>query len=835
MAPVDYKAKIREARQNGYTDAEIIKYLAATDPKVKEAVDSGYKPTEIIKFISPPKKAAPRNRGTGIGAIDTTLDVINEALIGVPEGAYNAAAMITDPISSLIFGKDVVKQAQNQRKKAVDTVARQLTTQPRPVAREVGRMVGPVAGVTRAANLAAPILQKAPVVGNALARIAKATASGGVGSGRTAAQSAKLTRLQRAKQLGERAVGGGISGAATAGLMDQDVLEGGAYGAGLPVVLNVLKRMGSPVVDFFRPGFTMAKGKAAEILRRAFADNLDAARAEFAKLSPDDQRMAEQFLVDVKIEPRAVFGIGKMAQEQTETGADVFGRKLKSDTEARTRRLAEAAGGDTMEDIRAAVRGERAAATQAVAPLREEMYRRAGYANEFVPAKLGEAADLEKLAAQKSGVNRRMILGAGRAEKRIGETEDFYSRIGDEFRPEMVSEDRGISGAMTQRGEKAGLTAITARERAGDIFDEVDSLAAEGIRPMRAADLISSLQRKMADPEILRGSVEEGAIKGVIRQLEKATDANGMLNPKALGKIRRSGINNIVNRLSTQMGGVPSRTGTPEAAQGTVLELRSLIDDTLRRGGGGDLVDEFLQKSEQGYAAVNRQQLAGEAFRRYETAPETGAEFLKLVRGGDPKAVGKIMGGGPENEKIANAFAGDPRRLDALKMTADELTRLNTINTLRGEGTGAAGKVILNETPSYITRGFGYLMNTPAAPIAVAAEGARRAQTGYLMPRVEKELVDAYASAPRMGELIDTFPARQIASEKVSQVPAGVRNVMAQQFGPPPTIGSEFGFPEFDPESGDPLIDIDFSEGYPAPIYGRVSSGQFQNLNKMRR
>lgn len=832
MAPVDYKLQIREARRNGYTDAEIIAYLAATDPKVKDAVDSGYKPTEIIKFISPPKKAPPRNRGTGIGAIDTTLDVINEALLGIPEGTYNAAAMITDPISRLIFGEKAVEQAQGQRKKFVDTVSRQLATQPRPVAREIGRMVGPVAGVTRAANLAAPVLQKAPVVGNVLSRVAKATASGGVGAGRTAAQTAKLTRLQRAKQLGERAAGGAIAGGATAGLMDQDILEGAGYGAGLPVVLNVLKRLGSPVVDFFRPGFTMAKGKAAEILRRAFADNLDAARAEFAKLSPDDQRMAEQFLVDVNIEPRAVFGLGKMAQEQTETGADVIGGKLTSEATARTKRLAEAAGGDTMEDIRASVRGGREAVTQEVAPIREEMYRRAGYGSKFVPAKLGEAAELERLAAEQSGLNRRMVEGALGAETRLGQMDD----LGDPFAAEAINRQRGIAGAMTQRGEKAGLTAITARERAGDIFDEIDDLAAEGIRPMRAADLISSLQRKMADPEILRGSVEEGAIKGVIRQLEKATDANGMLNPKALGKIRRSGINNIVNRLSVQMGGVPSRTGTPEAAQGTVLELRSLIDDTLRRGGGGDLVDEFLQRSERGYAAVNRQQLAGEALRRYKTSPETGADFLRLVGGDDPKAVAKIMGGGAENEKIVNAFAGDPRRLAALKMSADELERLNKVNKLRGEGTGAAGKVILRETPNFLSRGFGYLLNTPAAPIAVAAEGARRAQTGYLMPRVEKELVEAFASAPRMGELIDTFPTRQIVSEQVSRAPAGVRNVMAQQFAPPASLGSQYGFPDIDPESGEPLVDVDFSEGYAVPIYGNIPKDKrFQNLNSMRR
>ena len=40
---------------------------------------------------------------------------------------------------------------------------------------------------------------------------------------------------------------------------------------------------------------------------------------------------------------------------------------------------------------------------------------------------------------------------------------------------------------------------------------------------------------------------------------------------------------------------------------------------------------------------------------------------------------------------------------------------------------------------------------------------------------------------------------------------------------------SDFKFPEFDPDSGEPLIDIDYSEGYPVPIYGRISR------NKMRR
>jgi hypothetical protein len=712
MAPVDYKAKIREARRNGYSDAEIIAYLASTDPKVKEAIDSGYKPSEIIKFIAP-VKAAPRTRGTGIGAVDTAIDTAYETLMGIPEGAYNAAAMITDPISSLIFGEDVVKQAQAQRRAVTDKASRTYVSQPRPLARELGRTVAPAAAVTRAATLAAPILQKAPVVGNALARIARATASGGVGSGRTAAQSAKLTRLQRAKQLGERAVGGGISGAATAGLMDQDVLEGAAYGAGLPVVLNVLKRLGSPVVDFFRPGFTMAKGKAAEILRRAFADNIDAARAEFAKLSPDDQRIAERFLVDVNIEPRAVFGLGKIAQGQTETGADVLGRKLDTQAAARDVSLANVSGGADPTARRQAIDLGRTAVSKTTTPLREE--------------------------------------------------------------------------ALRARG------------------------------PVDVNPIVSAL-RVQADSEGIKTSAARGALLRLAKNIENGADTNGFISPDNLYTIRKEAGDTIEKLVSSKQQ--PS-SGSKKRTAGIVIGFKNIVDDAL-----GPKFKNYLERHREGMSAMDRQELAAEAVNLAETSQN---QFMQLMRGGRDETVDDIMGRGTNQYDIRNLETTDPSRYTPLMNAAQDFKQLDRINTLRGEGAGAAGKVMTRETPNFITRGFGYLMNTPAAPIAVAAEGGRRAQTGYLMPRVEKELVEAYASAPRMGELIDTFPTRQIVSEKVSQVPAEVRNVMAQQFGPPATLGKEYGFPEIDPDSGEPLIDIDFSEGYPVPIYGRVSR------NMMRR
>ena len=788
-------------------EAALMKADAAGDNTAAREIAAEIKRARTIKTTQK-RVAPPRTRGTGIGAVDTAIDTAYETLMGIPEGAYNAAAMITDPISSLIFGEDVVKQAQNQRRAVTDKASRTYVSQPRPLARELGRTIAPAAAVTRAATLAAPLASKLPVVGDAAAKFLTSTASGGIG----------VKGGSRGGRVALRAAGGGASGAGTAALMGQDPLEGGLYGAGIPILGSIIKRIGGKTVDLRR----MPAVKAGQIIRESLGKNVAAAKAAFAKLSPSDQRLAQQVMVDAGIEPSAFFGIGKIVAREIDP--DTPARILAQQETARTKRLAEAAGGDTMEDIRAAIRGERAAATENVAPLREEMYRRAGYANEFVPAKLGEAADLERLAAQQSGLNRRMIEGAIGAETRLGQMDD----LGDPFAAEAINRQRGIAGSMTQRGEQAGVKAITARERAGDIFDEVDSLAAEGIRPMRAADLISSLRRKMADPEILRGSVEEGAIKGVIRQLEKATDRNGMLNPKALGKIRRSGINNIVNRLSTQMGGVPSRTGTPEAAQGTVLELRSLIDDTLRRGGGGNLVDEFLQKSERGYNAVNRQQLAGEAFRLYKQDPP-GTEFRALIGGDRPKVVGKIMGGSAENEKIANAFAGDPRRLDALKMSADELQNLNRMNELASLGETAGGNLLTKEQPGYLSRGVRAVVGAKFPAVAFAGQGLNQVQRALMAPKVQQKLAQAYQSGPSMARAMNELPTAARVTEQVQQINPTARNVMAQQFAPAPALGQEFGFPEIDPDSGEPLVDIDFSEGYPVPIYGRISR------NSMRR
>ena len=777
----------------------------ATDEEVRAEIlrqfpDAGDPP--------PPPPAPPRQQGTGVSAIDTTLDVINEAILGGVEGAYNLGAMLTDPIAELIAGEEAVKASQAQRRAAFETASRTLATQPRPIAREIGRTVAPGGAVGRAAGLAVPLARQAPIAGNAMARVLQAAQSGGLGSGRTAAQTAAMPRLQRVGQLGERMVGGGLGAGATAALMGQDlegVGEATAFGAGLPVVASVLKRVGGVAGDITQ----MPRQKAAQIIRKSLGDNVDAARAEFARLSPDDRRLAEQVLVEAGIEPDTFFGLGRIAQEQLQPpGVNPMRTVLEEQAAAREARLAEAAGGPTMESIRAAERQGRQAVTEAMAPIREAMYGRAGVASRVVPEiqARATAARRQADAITESRIVPRMRGLESRTVEQMGDVFAHPELYAPGTAGRQLPRMGEIADQAGQRADDAIAEQLRLREGARDLFDVVDDLAAQGMQPMRAADLVASLRQKMRDPEILAGSMEERVIKNVIRQIEKGTDANGMLNPRTLGKIRRSGLNEIVQKLSTQMTGGPSRTGTPEAAQATVTSLRDMIDDTLRRGGAGDLVDQFIQGSERGYAAVNRQRLAGEALRLYKDAP---AEFEALVRGDRPQMVSKIMKGGPEKESIAGAFAGDAARLAALRQSAGEMGALNRMQELRTAGAAPAANLMVRERPSLLARGLAAATLSPFPSLRIGAVGAEQVEKAVMAPRVQRQIAEAFTSGQAMNRMLQTLPASARISEQFSRLPSEIRNMIAQSIinrAPVQPMIGEGALNEYD-EYGNPLFD----------------------------
>lgn len=784
-------------------DGVILEFPEGTSREaMRAAMAKRYPKTTAAKPKAKPK-AKPRTRGTGIGFIDAPLDVINEALIGIPEGAYRAAAMITDPLAGLIVGKKAVKKAQQQRAQAVGAVERALVTQPRPLARELGRSIGPGAAVSRAATVAAPLLQRAPTVGNALARIARTTASGGLGAGRTAAQTAARTLPQRGVQLAERMAGGAIAGGATAGLMGQDVGEGALFGAGLPVVANVLKRVGGRTVDLFR----MPKLKAAEIIRESLGENIDEARAAFSQLSPDDQRLARQVLIDAGVEPDTFMGVGADVERLR---PEAVRRTLEGQAAAREARLAQAAGGGTATEMRSAAETGRRAVTEATGEARDEALRRANVAGQVVP----QAEALATAARQRadeitaSGFVPRM---RGLEERAAGQAAIMGDKPAIFPDMERIQQTRGIAGAAGTRANRAMEAQIGLRGAAQDMEDLVADLAAEGMQPLQVAPIVAQIRNMAAQPATRADKLQRSTLTRLASELENLADVNGVIDARDLYQIRKTGLNDIVDRLLGARA-QPS-SGTKERAASLLTSIRPMFDDAIE-GAGGVGFKDYLTRTRQGFEAVNRQELAAKGAQLAKERPD---EFIALMAGERPQMVEDIMGKGTRQYDIGGMALADPQRYLAMQQSAQELQTLNRMRELGQSGAQAATEIIGRERP-FLARNLTRMGLAPFPPARIATEGGEMALAAFMRPRVRERLANAFVSGPAMREAMEQYPTAFRISEQVSRAPAGVRNIMAQGLVRPLTAD----FPEIDPETGEILLEVGFNEdGSAYPIYGR--------------
>jgi hypothetical protein len=341
----------------------------ATDAQVKAKILEQH--PEAAKAAPAPKaKAKPKK-----SFLKRAEEFGEAALTGVAEGIRPVSefAQKLDPTRPVFEAvQDIVtpgaRQANERRfRQQVERVKRES-----PNTFTGGKIVGeivataPIAGAAGAGIKAVggKLATRAPAVGRSLQRVGRAVQTGGLGTGRTAAQTAALSKGARAAQLAERMAGGAISGAITTGAVGGDVGEGALFGAGLPVVANVLKRVGGKVVDLTR----LPKLKAAEIIRESLGENLDEARAAFAQLSPDDQRLARQVLIEADIEPDTFMGLGadveRLRPEQTR-------RVLEGQAAAREASLADISGGTTATERRQAIELGRGAVSAVTTPLRE--------------------------------------------------------------------------------------------------------------------------------------------------------------------------------------------------------------------------------------------------------------------------------------------------------------------------------------------------------------------------------------------------------------------------------------------------------------------------------
>jgi hypothetical protein len=419
---------------------------------------------------------------------------------------------------------------------------------------------------------------------------------------------------------------------------------------------------------------------------------------------------------------------------------------------------------------------------------------------------------------------------------------------------------------------KQSLQAATGPQREANL-----QAANAGLPPLDISKVVSNLRKEADKAEFVSPDRFKILSQFADNLEQRAAKMGGTIDAEGLYLARRE-MSAFVSSILNTSDPKALRAGTSQL----IAAAQQPIDDAIEAAGGAGW-KAYLAEFAEGMKGIERQQFQ----RQLAELPDD--QFAKVMAGKDPDYVEDFFGPGRTDINIelqgsdlatANKLG---REIEAEEAVADtgmgKLSNAQKLNFNQGL-TNIVGDKIAPSVPNAITAGarlVGSLPKVGGGGMAMQQLGVKAAEDAS--KRTMTALVPALASPRQAGELLRVRPAedyvsralygtqsaapltsapRQFAPNTAAQAVANRnaltpaqqtvlnQNTMSQarqqavsqiatQNVTPPTIGQEFGFPDFDPDSGEPLIDIDFSEGYPAPIYGRVSSGQFRNLNAMRR
>jgi hypothetical protein len=254
---------------------------------------------------------------------------------------------------------------------------------------------------------------------------------------------------------------------------------------------------------------------------------------------------------------------------------------------------------------------------------------------------------------------------------------------------------------------------------------------------------------------------------------------------KSIDKDERRLASNVIRQLDEFVDAPPPNAviaGDAADAATTIKNART----SWRRMSQMDAIDNMVEK-----ATNSAEGLSANSLR---SAARTIANNPNKMRSFDPDIQKQIAGlarGSGGLSALQTVGALGPR---IPKTTSEMLRAVPSAGLLTGTGTAAYG-------------------GSPA----LAAAGLTLAGTGMVSNAAANKMALNRVSA--MTNQAGGAPAREMFRPQIA----------AQ-------VAQQYNFPDVDPESGEPLVDVDFSEGYAAPIYGRLpKEKQFVNLNAMRR
>jgi hypothetical protein len=773
----------------------LIKADAAGDDVAAREIAAEIKRTRVKE--TPKQRYArqqAKQRADEKSALRATGSKIASAVSGFERGLRPIAEKLSylNPLEYIPVG-----QSDKTKKRLATYAAERQQANPKTFAG--GKLGGEIVGTAPLAiagggaiQLGGKALTKVlPRAGAVVQNIGRAVTSGGTrvaAPTRAAVKEGKIIAGSRKARVGLRAAGGSISSLIAAAATDQDLTDAALAGATVPVLGHMLKFGAGKTYDILagRAGAV----EAARILREVIDQNATKIEKALRNAPKNIKANTAEFLASRGLLTPELAAATKIASASEQAAPLLRVAQQRAAGQNRMREVI--AGGKTQTEAVSNIAETKKALQDVTGPMRERTLGAADIGRTQI-------APAEQRAAQARAALQRELDTAAR-----------------------YMDDPNFDARISQYLEDAR----SAEEVAAN-------LRAQGLAPLDISAVVRNLRAEADKAEFVSPDRFKILSQFADNLQRRAAKTGGYIDAQGLNLARRE-MGAFVSSILGTTDPKALRAGTSQL----IAAAQKPIDDAIEAAGGAGWRN-YLNTFAEGMKGIERQQ-----FQR-ELAKLPEARFAKVMKGEDPDFVESKLGPGRYDINAemqgadlatANKLGRDIEAQRAVAQTGLEgLSQSQKLNFPQGVTAKVSG-MLEPPVPNILTLGAriaGGLPHVYGGGIAAQEAGVKAAQKAS--ENTMRNLVPALASPRQAGELLRVRAAEDYVNKLLygSQAPSAARQQAVVQTGvagmTPQTMGEQFNFPDFDPETGEPLINIDYSEGYAVPIYGRVSR------NMMRR
>lgn len=791
-------------------ETALMKADAAGDDVAAREIAAEIKRTRVKET---PKERYARQQAKQRADEKSALRDTGSKIASFVSGAERGLKSVADKVSYLNPLEYIPVGASDKTKKRLATFAAERQ-QANPTSFAGGKIGGEIAatipltmGGGAAIQLGGRALTKvAPRLGAVVEKTGRAVTSGGTGvraPTKAAETSGKIIAQTRKARNAYRAAGGAGSSTIAAAATDQDVVDAALAGAAVPVVGHILKFGAGKTYDLImgRAGPV----EAARILREVISDNATKIESALRNAPKSIKANTAEFLASRGLLTPELAAATRIASASKQSGELLGVAQQRAAGQNRMRQVI--SGGENQTASVRNIASTKKALQDETKILRDQNLGLADVGRlQIVPA--------EQKAAAAAAMARELENSA----RRLTGASKYF----------------GDSPMFTSGADQAAYSAGRAFDDARSAEEVASNLRAQGLAPLNISQVVSNLRAEADKAQFVspdRFKILSEFANNLQRRAEKfgnTIDAEGLY-------LARREMGAFVSSILGTSDPKALRAGTSQL----VAAAQQPIDDAIEAAGGAGWKN-YLNTFAEGMKGIERQQ-----FQR-ELAKLPEARFAKVMKGEDPDFVESILGPGRYDINLemqgpdlatANKLGRDIEAQRAVSLTGlEDLSQSQKLNFPQGVGAKVSA-MIEPSIPNAFTAGARLIGSIPkigGGGVAAQQFGVKAAEKAS--ERTMGALVPALASPRQAGALLRVQPAEDYINKMLyglQAAPARQQAVsqIATQNVRPATLGEEFGFPDFDPNTGEPLIDIDNSEGYPVPIYGKIS----RNANKMRR